>query len=131
MSNNFCFQSIWFCNHFTYAFQCESTLYSCLNVKELFAQNKHNIWSLSDSNTIQTHNHIVCKQTLNHLVKLAIWLSCVSTYLYDASVHLTVCYYHLKHAFQCESALYSCLKQARYLKFKWQQQDLNLQPPSS
>ena len=28
--------------------------------------------SLSDSNGIRTHNHLVCKQTLNHLAKLAI-----------------------------------------------------------
>ena len=27
----------------TYAFQSESTLYSCLNVKELIARNKRNI----------------------------------------------------------------------------------------
>ena len=56
----------------TYAFQSESTLYSCLNVKELLAQNRHGIWCLSDSNGIRTHNHLVCKQTLNHLAK---WLS--------------------------------------------------------
>ena len=34
--------------------------------------------SLSDSNGIRTHNHLVCKQTLNHLAKLASlakWLS--------------------------------------------------------
>ena len=36
--------------HVAYAFQSESTLYSCLNVKELVAQNWHNIWSLSDCN---------------------------------------------------------------------------------
>ena len=32
-------------HHVTYMFQSESTLYSCRNVKELFAQNMHNIWS--------------------------------------------------------------------------------------
>ena len=32
--------------HVTYAFQSESTLYSCLNVKELLAQNRRNIWNL-------------------------------------------------------------------------------------
>ena len=36
------------CYHFTYAFQSESTLYSCLNVKELLAQRRRDIWSLSD-----------------------------------------------------------------------------------
>ena len=30
-------------HHVTYMFQSESTLYSCRNVKELFAQNMHNI----------------------------------------------------------------------------------------
>ena len=61
--------------------QSESTLYSCLNAKELLgihAQNRRNIWSLSDSDEIRTHNLLVRKQTLNHLVKLASlvkWLS--------------------------------------------------------
>ena len=52
-------------------FQSESTLYSCLNVKELLARNKCDILSLSDSSRIRIHNHLVCKQTLNHLAKLA------------------------------------------------------------
>ena len=30
-------------HHVTYMFQSESALYSCQNVKELFAQNMHNI----------------------------------------------------------------------------------------
>ena len=30
-------------DHVTYAFDSESTLYSCLNAKELFAQNRHDI----------------------------------------------------------------------------------------
>ena len=57
--------------HVTYVFQGESTLYSCLNVKELLAQNRCNIWSLNDRNGTRTHNHLVCKQTFNHLAKLA------------------------------------------------------------
>ena len=69
--------SIWFdkaiylflCSyHVTYAFQSESTLYNCLNVKELLAQNRSEIWSLSDSN--RTHNHLVRKRTLDQLAKL-------------------------------------------------------------
>ena len=59
-------------HHVTYAFQSESTLYSCLNVKELLAQKKHKIWSLSDFNWPQTCSHLVCKRILNHLAKLAI-----------------------------------------------------------
>ena len=42
--------------HVTYAFQSESTLYSCLNVKELLAQNRREISSLSDYNGARTHN---------------------------------------------------------------------------
>ena len=57
--------------HVTYAFQSESTLYSCLNVKELLAQSRCKIWSLTDCNWTGTHNHLVRKQTLNHLTKLA------------------------------------------------------------
>ena len=61
--------------HVTYAFQSESTLYSCLNVKEFLARNRREIWSLSDCNWTRTHNPLVLKRTLNHLVKLAKWLS--------------------------------------------------------
>ena len=43
------------------------------------------IWSLSDCNWTQTQNHLVHKQTLNYLAKLAKWLSCVlSTHMYGA-----------------------------------------------
>ena len=52
----------------TYAFQNESILYSSLNVMEFRARNRRDIWSLSDSNGIRTHNHLVRKRTLNHLV---------------------------------------------------------------
>ena len=56
-----------------------------LNVKKLLARSRRHIWSLSDSNVIRTHNHLVHKKTLNLLVKLAIWLSCVvRSYLYGA-----------------------------------------------
>ena len=69
--------------HVTYAFQSESTLYLFLKVKELLTQNKRNIWSLSDCNRTQTHIHLARKWILNHLAKLAKYLSCVgSTYLY-------------------------------------------------
>ena len=64
--------------HVTYTFQSESTLYSCLNVKELLARSRGEIWSLSDCNWARTHNHLVHKRTLNHLAKpagLAKWFS--------------------------------------------------------
>ena len=55
----------------TFVFQSDPTLYSCLNVKEPPAQNKCGNWKLSDTNGIWTQNHLVCKQTLRHLLKLA------------------------------------------------------------
>ena len=60
--------------HVTYAFQSESTLYSCLNVKELLVKAGAKFWNLSDFNWTRTHNHLVHKRTLNHLAKLAKWL---------------------------------------------------------
>ena len=63
--------------YITYVFQGESTLYSCLNAKELLAWNRRYIWSLSDYNGIRIHCHLVRKRTFNHLVKLvnlAKWL---------------------------------------------------------
>ena len=60
--------------HVKYAFQSESTFYSCLNVKELLAQSRCKIWSLSGRNLTRTHNHLVLKRKLNHLAKrLAKW----------------------------------------------------------
>ena len=71
--------------HVTYAFQSESTLYSCLNVKELLARSRGEIWRWSDCNWTRTQNHWVLKRTLNHLAKLGKWSRCVlSTYLYGA-----------------------------------------------
>ena len=52
-------------------FQSEPSLYSCLNVKKVYAWNRRDAWSLSNSNRIQTQNHLVHKQTPNHLAKLA------------------------------------------------------------
>ena len=55
--------------HITYAFQSESTLYICLNVKGLLARNMRDIWSLSDCSGTRTHKHLVRKRTLNHLAE--------------------------------------------------------------
>ena len=72
--------------HVTYTFQCESTLYCCLNVKELLAQSRHKIWNLSDCNWTQTQNHLVCKRTLKHWAK---WLSvCLQTKWFWVRVQL-------------------------------------------
>ena len=64
------------CSYYvTYAFYSESALSSCLNVKEILARNRHDIWNLIECNGIRMHNHKVCKRTLNHLVKLVNWLN--------------------------------------------------------
>ena len=49
-------------------FRVNLTLCSYLNVKELLAWNRRDIWSLSDSSRIRTHNHLLCNRTLNHFV---------------------------------------------------------------
>ena len=70
-------------HHVTYAFQSGFEIYSFLNVKEILAQNRCDIWSLSDCNDTGTHNHLVCQWALNHLAKLTKCLSRIlSPYLY-------------------------------------------------
>ena len=58
--------------HVKYAFQSESTIYSCLNVRKLLARSRREIWSLSDCNWTWNQNHLVRTRTLNSLAK---WLS--------------------------------------------------------
>ena len=69
------------------ALQREFTLYICLNVEELLARSRRKIWSLSDCNRTRTHNHLVNKQTLNHLASLAKWLNVyeLSGYEFESS----------------------------------------------
>ena len=93
--------------HVTYEFQSESALYICLNVKELLVRNSLDISRLNNCNRIPTHNHLVCKWPLNHLLQLTKWLCWVVTsYLYGVfdCIFLSVTY-----AFQSESTLYICL----------------------
>ena len=52
LKGSFCPNHVQF--HVTYAFQSESTLYSCLNVKELLARNRPEVLSLSDWNWTRT-----------------------------------------------------------------------------
>ena len=75
------------------------------------------------------HNQLVRKQTLNHLAKLAKWLSCfVSTYMYSAfdSMFL-LCYIWVLEWIDtlllAESQGTPSFKQAWNLKFKWLQLD--------
>ena len=66
------------CMYVTYTFQSESTLFSCLNLKELLARSRWEIWHLSDWNWTRTQNHLVRKRTLNHFARLAKELSYLS-----------------------------------------------------
>ena len=71
------------CHVHAYAFESESTPYSCLIVNEPLSQSRRKIWRLSDSKWTRTQNLLVHKWTLNHLAKLAKRLSYVrSTDLY-------------------------------------------------
>ena len=62
--------------HVIYAFQSESTLYNCLNVKSLFAQNRSLIviWSLSDCNSTQTWNYFLTKWLSVRLQNKRLWV---------------------------------------------------------
>ena len=57
--------------HVTYAFQSESTLHSCLNVKEILARSRREIWSLNDCNWTRTQSHLVRKRTLFFILRFA------------------------------------------------------------
>ena len=91
--------------HVTYASQSESTLYSCLNVKESLAPNRHDTWSLSDSKSTQTHNHLVHKQTFKHVPKLVKWFSCVVSTCAYVAFDWMLLWCHVQ--FQSESTLCS------------------------
>ena len=70
-------------SHVTYAFQSESTLYIWQNFKELLAQSRSKIWSVSDCNGTRTNKNLVGKQKLKNFAKLTKLLSWfMSTYLY-------------------------------------------------
>ena len=64
-----------FSYHVACTFQSEYTLYSSLNVKELLARSRRDIWRLSDCNGTRTYNHLVRKRTLNHLAVFVYKLS--------------------------------------------------------
>lgn len=68
--------------HVTCTFQSKTTLYSFLNVKELFAVNRRDIWGLRDMNIIRIHNHLVHKQTLAKLAQIPLlWFTFISKFL--------------------------------------------------
>ena len=93
--------------HVTYAFQSESKLNSCVHVKELLAQNRCNIWSLSDWNGIWIPNHLVINE---HSIILPNWPNdWVVLLILICTIHLIACSHHTMLAFQCASTLYNCL----------------------
>ena len=62
-----------FSYHVTYAFQSESTLYSCLNVKEPLAWNRRDIWNFSDCNG--TRMHRTDKYSQHSSIIWLVWLN--------------------------------------------------------
>ena len=69
------------CYHVAYAFQSEHRLYSCLNVKEPFARNRHDIWRLSDNSGIRdmiiaySRMHHTDKDSQHSSVNWPVWLN--------------------------------------------------------
>ena len=67
-----------------------------LNFKKHFAWSRGHIWTSTDSNEIQTHNHLVRKRTGNNLAKVTKWLSWVArTYMYGA-LDCMLFWYHVR-----------------------------------
>ena len=96
------------------------------------------IWNFSECIWSPTQNHFARKRTINHLVQLAKWLSCVlGTYLYGAFdcmflwCHVRVSeWIHLVVLPEYQGT--PCTKQAAgNLKFKWLQLDSNPESLSS
>ena len=57
--------------HLMWLFNSESTLYFCLNVKDILAQKKkRDIWNLSERNGTRTQNQLFHQETLNHYAKV-------------------------------------------------------------
>ena len=85
------------------------------------------IYQANDCNWTRTQNHLLLKRTLNHLAKLAKWLSCVLSKI--CTVHLTVCSSHVTYAFESESTHYGCLNVkellARSSREIWRWSDCN------
>ena len=80
--------------HVTYTLQIKSTLYICLNVKEILSRKRRHIWSLSDCNGTRFHNHSLRKRTTilpnwpNHWAVL--WVLCLSFNFVFLSFHVRI-----------------------------------------
>ena len=128
--------TVYFC-HISYALLSESALYTCLNVKELLAQSRREIWSLSGCSWTRTHNHLVHKRTVDYFSKLVKWMTCIlSSSLYGAfdgmflSCHVQVSeWIHTLEFPEYQGTPSS--KQARNLQFRWLQLNSKQQPLSS
>ena len=107
----------------------ESTLYNCLNVKELRARNRWDIWKLTDYNGTRANNHFFQKQILKHLtdywavlselIRMVHWL-CIFIMWHT---RLGWIYSLQLSEFQAPP----CSKQAQYLKNTWLQRNSNPQ----
>ena len=123
--------------HLRYAFHSESKLYACLKISELLVHNRSDIISLSECIETRTHNHLFCKRTLNHLVKLITWLSWVVRFslqeLFDCM--LSSCNVRISEwiltLYLLADKKYLCSRQVQYLTWKCLQWDSNLQPHTS
>ena len=111
--------------HVMYAFQSESTLYTCLDVKELLARSRCKVWSLSDCNWTGTQNHLT-----RQIIELC------SAFLYCAfdcmflSCHVRLSEWILTlYLPECQGTPFS--KKARSLRFKWLKLDWNPEPLTS
>ena len=63
---------------------------------ELLARNRGVIWSLSKCNKTRTHNHLVRKQTLKHLAKIASLAKCLSVCLWTKCLWAQILFLLLK-----------------------------------
>ena len=79
-------------------------IFTCLNVKEPVARSKCHNWRLSDCNKTRSPYDLFRKQKLNHLAKLAKCWAVLCVVI--CTVHLFVCSYHVRYAFQSESTVY-------------------------
>ena len=95
--------------HVTYAFQSESRLYSCLNVKDFLTQSRRKILKLNDCNWTWFQNDLVWPNFW-----AVLWvLTC--------TLHLTVCSCHFTYGFQSESTLCSCLNVKELIARSWRE----------
>ena len=92
--------------HVTYAFQSESTLCICFNVKGLPGPNRSQIWNLSECNRTRTKSHLVLKKDSTSWPNqpndwAELWVGICTE-------HTTVCCYHVTYGFQSEFKLCNC-----------------------